>query len=77
MDLIVARAVEIYLIAVSGSGLTWFLCNGRKLPVVCSRVNKYSVLVLEHRNRLDIKVGIALYLISVKGLKLTQLCCAE
>ena len=59
-----------------GSALDWVLCSGRKRVVHSVRIEINCVLVSGHRNRLDIRVGIKIDLISVMRSKLTWFLCA-
>ena len=53
------------LTSVKGSELTWLWCRGRKLLVFSVGIEVNSVGVSRHRNRLDIRVGIEIDLVSV------------
>ena len=58
------------------SGIIYFLCSGRKRLVFSVRIEIIWVLVSGHRNRLAIRAGIKVDLISVMGSKFTWFLCA-
>ena len=70
-DLISVWGMGIDLISFKGSELTWLLCASRKLLVFSLLTEINSIFESEHRNRLDIRVGIEINLISVIGPNLT------
>ena len=58
-----------------GSALIWFLCSGWKILVFGVRIEITRIFVSGHRNRLDIRVGIKIDLISVMRSKFTSFLC--